>query len=277
MAGFDMGQAWNEATKILSRDGVLIGAMVAGGAIAGAIIQFGVFGFSQAEFAARITALSAGGTPDPMAMLTAIGSVLAAVLAAGLLSGAASMGATRMTVAGSGNENIGGALLYGLIATITTLAVYLVGGALLALAFGLVIGLLAALGGGVVGGILAVLIALTLIPLTLWLVARLFVQGPAMAAARSVNPLYGIAQSWMLTRSHQWPIIGYLVLLIIAGIVVSLLLGLVGGLFGGVIGGSIGEALTALMTNIPIGIISVAVVVGMWRHLAPDNTASVFE
>jgi hypothetical protein len=277
MADFDMGRAWNEAQAALTNHFPLIGGLVAGGSLVGAIIQYGVFGFSEAAMTAQITAMTAGGVaPDPMAMLTFFGNIFAAIIAGSLFSGAATVAATRMVLAGNAEDNIGSALIYGFIVTVGTLLFSFVVGFAFALIFGLIIGLLAAIGGGVVGGILAVLAALVMIPLALLLAARMSVMTSSMAAARSVNPLYGVTQSWMLTRSAQWPILGYVLLLLIAAIVISLLLGLIGGLIGTLIGGGVGEALTALISGIPLGILAVAVYIGIWRVLSPDQSASVF-
>jgi hypothetical protein len=276
MASFDMGRAWNEAQAVLSAQFPLIAGLVAGGALAGAVIQYGVFGFSQAAFTAQLTAMTAGGAaPDPTAVFAALGSVLVAIFAGGLVSGAASAAATRLAVVPQG-DSILSALVYGFIVTVVMLLVYVVGGMAFALVVGLIVGVLAAIGGGVVGVVLSTLLILAMIPLMIWLSTRLIVTTAAMAAVRSVNPLYGLSQSWVRTGPVQWPLLGYVILLIIAAIVISIILSLIGGGIGGIIGGGLGEAIGALFSAIPIGILSVAVAVGIWRVLAPDQSAEVF-
>jgi hypothetical protein len=277
MASFDMGRAWNEAQAVLTHHWPLIGGLVLAGTAVAAIVQYGVFGFSEAAMTAQITAMStSGGTPDPMALLTMFGSIFAAILAGSLFSSAATVAATRLVLAGPAESNIVSALIYGLLVSIVVLAFTFAVAFGFALVFGVIFGLLAAIGGGVVGGILAAIAIFASIPLMLWLLARLILMTTAMAAARSVNPLYGLAQSWMRTGPVQWPLVGYLVLLIIAAIVISLLFGFVGMAFTALIGGSTGEALAAIISGAPITILSVAVTIGIWRVLSPDQSADVF-
>jgi hypothetical protein len=47
--------------------------------------------------------------------------------------------------------------------------------------------------------------------------------------------------------------------------------------FTAVIGGVVGEVFTALVSAVPISILSVAVIIGVWKTVAPDQTANVFQ
>jgi hypothetical protein len=163
MASFDMSRAWNEAQATLTQHFALIAGLVAGGAIIGAILQYGVFGYNEAELTLQITAMTQSGvTPDPAALLATFGGIFAAAMAAGLFSGAATMAAYRLVLAGQAEDNLVSALVYGFIATLATTVVFFVIFAVVAFILALFFGLLIAL--GVVGGIIAFLLLLGAYP-----------------------------------------------------------------------------------------------------------------
>ncbi len=275
MTDFDMSRAWNEATAVISRHGGMIALLIALASVIGLVIQIGGFGVTQEAMAAEITAM--GASPNPQALFPLLGKIMASALISGVVSSVAGLVATRYALL-DGREAIGGMFGFAIVAAITLTIAYFVGGALVGLVFALPIGLLGAMGGGgaAIAGILVVLLALAMIPLILWLVARLFVVGPVMADSASVNPLFGFSQSWALTRPVQGKLMLYVLLLMIAGIVIFLLLGLVTSLFSAVLPGVAGEVIGGLITAVPLGILSTALAIGVYRTINPDTSAEVF-
>ncbi len=91
------------------------------------------------------------------------------------------------------------------------------------------IGVLAAVVVGPIGAILMVLVMLGVVPLVLWLYARLSL-GPAAVVLEKAGPLTGIRRSWALTHGGQaWRVLG-----------ISLLAGTLAAVFSGLIGGGLG-------------------------------------
>ena len=156
----------------------------------------------------------------------------------------------------------------------------------LVILFGLILALLIAafIGMGVIssGGasmsiaMLGVGLVLVLIPLLIWLAARLFVAVPVMADARSINPIYGLTQSWKLTRRHQWPIVGFVLLYIVAVLILQGVLGLVGAIFTLALGDVVGAILAGIIVALPVGIIGLAVAYGAYDRLRPDDAGDIF-
>lgn len=114
-------------------------------------------------------------------------------------------------------------MLIGVVQALLSLVVALFIYVLLTIPFTLVGGMVAAAigmspdapSGGAV--FLAILPSLIAIPLLLFINARLCMAGPAMAAAGSINPFAGIAQSWRMTAGRWGRVILYLLPFQIAG------------------------------------------------------------
>src|SRR5699024_7322093 len=81
--------------------------------------------------------------------------------------------------------------------------------AVMAVSLGMVfLGVLAVIVVGPIGAVLMVLIMLGVVPVVLWLYARLSL-GPAAVVLEKAGPLTGIQRSWALTRGRQvWRVLG---------------------------------------------------------------------
>lgn len=190
-----------------------------------------------------------------------------------------------------GQESVGSALGYGLVAALPVL--------LVAIAFVVVVGLVIGVlfGGamlpmlmsgdptaaGAVGSVgLALLAVPVILAFGLWLSARLCVMGPIMAAGRSFNPLPALAESWRMTAASQWKLMGYFVLLFIVALILTMILGLVFGVSALVGGGAPGTGSIILITivsalvSIPIAYLYVGIPAGIYKALGGGDRADIF-
>lgn len=128
--------------------------------------------------------------------------------------------------------------------------------ALSVLAVGVVVGLVALvfLGAAVVGpGFLLLLIplVLALIPLGLWLAAKLFLV-PAAIVLEGAGVFGAVARSWRLTRTRFWPTLGVIVIITVAfgaiGQVISVPLGFASGIVSSILSPSGETNVTAVVT-----------------------------
>ncbi len=295
MASFSLNEAWNEGVAFVRNNMREVAIWAAIGVLVPSVISLAMLGGIAEQQAMMEQMLSAG---DPTAVLAALGggaiflSFLSQIVSTASYFGAWRMGLAREPVAAPQ------AGIYAVGAAITSLIVLAVLLFLVILLLFVPLGLLGAFGamgsGGdaSAGGMMAafgfaMLALLVFFPLMLWLMARLSVMGPVMATAGSINPLYGIAQSWQLTKPAQWPILGYLVLLIIALFVVGMVVALISGagmiVSGGLSGGEIGtgslvfSTILGAIVGIPMAMAYIAVPAGIYRALRPDPVADVFQ
>ncbi len=294
MMAFSLNEAWNEGVAFVRNNLRMVVIWAAIGALIPAIMSFAIMG-GIAQQQAMMQQIMAGG--DPSAMLAAMGggvflvSMISQVITTASYFGAWRMGLARDVVAAPQ------AGIYAFGASLLSLLFFLITGILLVLVLAIPLGLLGVLGaaaGGESGGPAGILAAvgiglllfLLLVPLILWLSARLSVYGPAMAAAGSINPLYGVAQSWRLTKPAQWSILGYIVLLIIAIIVVSMVIGLISGVgmlaTGGLQSGGLGTGtlifttIVGMVVAVPMAVAYIGIPAGIYRALRPDPVSDVF-
>lgn len=287
MNGFSIGEAWSQGVAFLSAHFRMILIYVAVGVLLPLVIQLLLIGGTM-ESLLNPQALMASGD-NPLAAFGALGAgfVISAIL--GQIIQSASYYASWRHGLSGGAEEPASTVTYALGAAamwfLATIAIAVAG----ALVIGIPLGLLgagAAAGGDAssLGGMVLLLVPVLLF-LVLWLGARLSVIGPVMADARSINPLYGIVTSWRLTGPSQWPIVGYLVVLLIGFIVVSVILGMVAaiGMIGaGAAGGEmsagmfIGTLISGIIAGIPIALAYVAIPAGIYRTLVPNNAGEVF-
>jgi hypothetical protein len=295
MATFSMNEAWNEGIAFIRNNLPMVTIWAAIGVLVPSVLQISILG-GVSEQQAMLQQMMAAG--DPSTVLAAMGGgMFLVVLVSAIASTASYFGPWRMGLA---REVVHApqAAVYALGASLLSLLFFLLLVILLAFVIAIPLGLLGfmdAAGGADgqpgIGGVLAaagigLLMLLVILPLSLWLTARLSVFGPAMAAAGSINPLYGVAQSWRLTRPSQWAILGYLVLLFIALIVVSMVVGLISGVgmmaFGGLADGEIGTGslifttLLGAIIGIPTAIAYIGIPAGIYRALNPKPVADVF-
>lgn len=190
-----------------------------------------------------------------------------------------------------GQDSVGSALGYGLVAALPVLLVTI--GFIIVV--GLVIGVLFGgamlpmlMGGdptaaGAAGSVGMVFLALPLFfAFFLWLTARLCVMAPIMAAGRSYNPLPALAESWRMTAASQWKLMGYFVLLFIVAMILMMVLGLVFGVSALASGGEPGAGSMMLITivgalvGIPIAYLYVGIPAGIYKALGGGDRADIF-
>lgn len=283
MSNFDFGTAWSSAMDYLRANYQMLLIVVGAALLVSELVQLFLGGDSTGiTMNAMTSALKDGDFSDLAAVSRASGGGVGAGLAgiiAGLLQGGAGFAAYRLGLAHDGNETLGSAFLYGLGAAVLTallvVAVAVVAGIVIAVPM-VALGLSGGSGGmGSFAGALIVILALALMVLLFWLIARLAVVAPAMAQARSMNPLYGLSESWRLTRGHALLILIYLIL---TGIALGIV-GIIGIGIMTVIGAMLGPlavTLLVLIVTIPLAMVGNAITAGIYRTLAPRDMGEVF-
>ena len=277
MTQFTVGEAWSQ-TLAFMRDNIRMLIIVIGGVLLLVqVLELLVMGgaMSQGEqLAAIIEAYRSGSSAQLESTMVAQNAGLFAAplaLLAAILQAAGNFTALRLGIAHE-DEGFGPAVSFGLGAAVLTMVAYMVVAvvAVIVIAVPLVLlGIGTAVAGGYGGGVVALLI-IAVFCLMIWVMARLAVAAPAMAAVRSVNPLYGIAQSWALTRGHTMPIIGFYMLFVVVAIIAGVLLGGLTALITSIAGMILGSILGALVFSLPFGILSLSIQAGMFRTLVPD-------
>lgn len=278
MRDFDIGSATSSAVAFVSRNLRLILLLLGGAILVGQILVYAMVGSSPEAIAQQIA--SAGTSGDASQLFRLGGGLLAASVVAALLQATAQFAIYRIAL--SDEQDMGSAIGYGTNAAILYLLFSFVVGIVVVLILALLIA--AFIGMGVIssGGasmsiaMLGVGLVLVLIPLLIWLAARLFVAVPVMADARSINPIYGLTQSWKLTRRHQWPIVGFVLLYIVAVLILQGVLGLVGAIFTLALGDVVGAILGGIIVALPVGIIGLAAAYGAYDRLRPDDAGDIF-
>lgn len=274
MNNFTIGEAWSLAVDFLNRNLQMLAILVGGAVVAFGLIQLILIGGDQQAMAQQLAAAVQSGDFSGLSQAAGGAGLGFVGLIAAIAQSATQYAAFRIGL-GHG-DTISEALTYGIKAAILFLLFMIgvgivIGGIAVALVFAVGAGLFAA-GGGAGAAAAVVLLILPLLLLLLWLAARLSVVTPAMADAGSINPLYGIAQSWRLTAANQWSILGYLLLLIIVAIVISAVAGIFAALFGATVGGVV----SLVLIEAPLAIVSVGVAAGIYLAVAPRNAGDVF-
>ncbi len=284
MSNFTIGEAWSQGVAFLTRNFTILLILIGGSVLIGSAIQIFAFGINLDLLSQQMATSMQGGNPQDF-IQTMLPGLLVGGLIGAIIQSTGTFAAYRAGL--SDEQDITSLLTYGLSAAVLSLLFWGVIFIALAIVFGLLVVALGAgamFTGGSAGGSsgamaaagVIMLMALLLLPLMLWLTMRLWVMGPAMADARSANPLFGLSQSWRLTGPNQWPMLGYLMLLIIAGLVIFSILGLIGGVIGSLLGGNGGAFLSAVLTGVPVGILGVAITAGVYRTLVPVGQADIF-
>lgn len=278
MGQFSIGDAWSQAMAFLMDN---LQALVMW--IALPIVFFGVISglfFNVDQVALQAVMQRATTTGDFAPVLAAMGgvSLLFVSLASIVIQTATQFAATRW---GLGHREDAGSLIsFGLGAAVLSLLFYFIVAFVIGVALVLLIALLvggAGAGGGTTAAVgVGALLFLILLPALLWLSARLSVAVPAMADARSANPLFGLAASWRLTAANQWAIFGYYLLLIVAAVVLVLVISGIAGVLGALIGTAGAAVVNALLVSAPVAIVSVSIAAGIYRTLAPSQQGSIF-
>nr|WP_298925611.1 hypothetical protein [uncultured Erythrobacter sp.] len=140
--------------------------------------------------------------------------------------------------------------------------------------------LAAATGATVLGAIAPIMI----VAVAVFLMTRLSMTMPAVMIENMLNPLAAMKRSWDLTGPHQWRVMGFWAMLVIAYVVISLLitgvLGVVAALAGGGVASKLILGLTNGMMGVIVGIGQCALAVSIYNQLAGTDEAeatSTFE
>jgi hypothetical protein len=285
MGNFTIGEAWSQAMAFLTENLQMLVVVVGGGVLIAAILQYLVVGGDQmAQLAALQAAFTSGDFSQLAQANAAAGAGVGAL--AGLIGIAVSIIQSGAEFAGArlglsrGQDDVGSAIGYGLVAALLTLLLFaaaIIGVSLIIALPIVVLGMSAGFAGsgGPGGGMIAAfaLLALALFVVMIWILVRLSVMQPAMAAVRSTNPIYGVTESWRLTRGNALMIFIYLFLLGIAAIVIFFVAAAIVGVVGGLLGAFAGLVLTTIVVSIPLSVLSLAVGVGIYRALSPEASA----
>lgn len=190
-----------------------------------------------------------------------------------------------------GQETIGSALAYGLVASLPVLLVTIGFIIVVGLVFGVLFGgaMMPMLMGGdptaasAAGSVGMLFLALPVFfAFALWLTARFCVMGPIMAAGRTYNPLPALAESWRMTAASQWKLMGYFFLLIIVAMILGMVLGLVFGVSVLASGGEPGTGSLVMLTvmsaliSIPLAYLYVGIPAGIYQALGGGDRSDVF-
>ena len=263
MAGLSITDAWNETVAFMGREGRLVlpvGFMLI--ALPGAIIQV-------ATPATRPNELPEPGlwlafVPFAIA-LTLIGNLAISVLA---LKPGTSVGEAIQQGVRRFLPVLGAVLLIGLASMLAMAPVVL-----------LAAGAAVALGNPA----LAVVPVLFVIPLLIFLWTRLLLANP-IGAVEPGGPVAILKRSWALTTGGFWRLLGFLILLLIVGLVASGAVGAVGGTlialaFGPIRPDSLSFYLTLILsTLVQAGLASIfaVMVARIYAQLVPPDPGRVF-
>lgn len=281
MNRISISQAWAYATSFFSGQAANHAiALIGVGIIVPLLLQFALGGG-----AAMADPFAAGGSMMAMGGIAIILGLVNYILQTGSYFASWRIGLTN------GDEPIGSALGFGMIASLPilalTLAIVIVvgifayvlfGGALMAIMSGQEPGS----GATASAGLMILLLFPIIVFLALWLSARFCCAGPIMADQRSYNIIGALGESWRMTAVSQWKILGYFVLIGIVLFVLILIIGMVAGVSmftaGGVPseGSMIGIIVGSVLLGIPMAYLQVGVPAGIYRALGARSQSDVF-
>lgn len=285
MNRISISQAWAYTTSFFSDQHAnhaiaLIGVGIVGATVIQLLLGGGAVAMDPATLASGAGAMAALGAT----------AFLVGIIGYILQSGSY-FASWRMGLA-PGQETIGSALGYGMIASLpvllVTIAFILVIGLVLGVLFGTAF--IPLLTGGqpspesAAGSAGLILLAMPVFfAFFLWIAARFCVMGPIMAAGRSFNPLPALAESWRMTAASQWKLMGYFVLLFIVAMIISMIIGLVFGVSAFIGGGAPGSdgsfavfAILGALASIPLAYLYVGIPAGIYKALGGGDRADIF-
>jgi len=265
----DMGNAWSEATGMISANRELV-AIIAGIFVFLPTIVLAVIAPEAATGPAEVN------PDDPMAAMQAFYSqngiwllVIAIINAIGSLALFALFADDRPTV--------GDAITTGL----KTLLPYLAAQILLILGLSIVLGVPVGLATAVGGSAVGVAVGLVAFVAFVYVMIKFSLLAPAMVIGHTLNPVRALRESWNVTKGNSLRLLLFYFLLGVAIVVVAMVFGLITGLFVAMLGtGSIaamlGGALNGLVSA-AWAIVIVAVLSATYRQLSGPSTQSVSE
>ena len=280
MQRYTVGNAFSEAMAFVKENLTNLLLLLGSAVVLGQVGQVLLTGGSDEQLGEDIAQMIQSG--DMQGTVALFGAAFFALMLGAILQSAAQFAILRQGL--SDEKDVATTMVYGLIATIVNLLFWMAVGMVVALIFFVLFSITGVVdsiqsgaapsGAGIAGfvGLFFVMI-LVVLPLMLWLAARLFVATPLMAHARSINPIYGLVGSWRLTSgSVQWPVLGTLLLFILVVFAISIVFGLVGALFILIGGQVVGAVIAGVVTGVPMAIISLGMTAGVYRALIPTDT-----
>lgn len=259
---FDMGQAWNQATAMLSANRDLV------------LVVAGVF-FFLPYLALMLmmpdiaTQLPTDPGTDPQVVLDALRDLVSQLwlplLVVSLLQAIGSLSLISL-LRDSSRPTLGEALKLGLIAFVPYLAAQL----LSSLAVGFGVALLVG-GGAAIHPLLGVLMIFVALAGAVYVWTKFSLTMPVIGVERVYNPLAALARSWALTKGNSLRLFGFYFLIIVAGIVVITVIQLVFSLIFAVFGAQaqlIGDGAVSSLLNAAWAALMLAVLAAAHRQLA---------
>lgn len=259
--------------------------------LGGSLLVVGVLGYLLLGSTFSAMAMA---PEDPSLIMSAFGKIgLFAIIAAVVLY-AASMLIWRGGLHPGEAPNFGWALQAG-PAFAFGMIVVMIAAYILVIIVMLIVGMIFGVAGGfspaalesgaVSGGAMAIMVLLYIgmLVFMLWVQARFSVAGPVMADRLTRNPITGLSESWKLTQTSQWSIVGFYVLFTILIFIYALVAGMIfGAVFAGAVsGGSVvgtimSMIVAAVVIYLPILLLSFSVPAGIYRAIAPRGSGDVF-
>jgi hypothetical protein len=263
-----MGEAWAINMSMLKEHGIAVGLVL--------IVTYALVGALFFLLFADVPDMMFNpAQADPEAMATMVAGRAGLLILVGLITTLISIAgyfiSWRIALAG-GQDTIGGAIGYGLLAAFPALFAFIV----LYIAFIILFFIVSLVAMGIFGvtvmgadsagegaGVLVgiILFYVGLLGLIAFLFARLGTTGVIMTVERSYNPFRALVDSWRLTRHNSLKLMVYLFLISIAFLVIYFIMVLVAGLFsslsialGIIIAVSIMLPLTVFYVLVPAGI-----------------------
>jgi len=236
MIKLDMGRAWSDTVDMIKEHGLKILGMF----LVFAVLMIAVGALLFGSTFAALSSASASGNPAVMTDMMAggLGMIFLMYIVLGALALAAYFASWRLALS-RGSDNFGGALVYGLKASLPSLLaiiviyiVFVIILFLIMLPFGFAFQGIASgqsLGGA---GAFVILSSLLMICLFLFLYARLGLSGPIMSARGSINPVQGLADSWKLTAGNSLRLMVYIFIVNLVLVVAFLLIAFLANALG---------------------------------------------
>lgn len=283
MNKMSISEAWGYATSFFNGQHPAHAMVLIGVGIVVPVVINLLLGGAAATTAMDPATLASGG---PGAMAAFSGTVILVGLIGLVMQMASYFASWRMGLA-PGQDSVGSALGYGMVAALPLLLVMFVFILVLGIVMGVIFGasvIPLIMSGGTptdaqAAGIgVSMLIGVPVFFLfILWLTARFCCMGPVMAAQRSFNPFTGLTESWRMTGASQWKLMGYFFLIFIVMIILVMIVGMFVGIstLAGGDGGGIAIVLGALV-GIPMAYLYTAVPAGIYRALSGGKTSDIF-
>jgi hypothetical protein len=284
MNNFSMSSAWSQGFGFVKDNLVTCLIFAAIAVIVPQLLQVAAIGGSAATMMSD--PITMGGLDNMASMMGVLGlvSILGAVIQYGMYFAAWRKGLQDVPM--------GSAIIYGLIAGLTSLLAAILIALILMLPLLLFVGgSVAAMtgggdplgGSGAAGlGLFAIIATIAWFLFFIWFMARTIAAGPWMADNGAYNPFTGLANSWRMTGQGQWAIFGYLLLLFIGALIIALIFGgMLGvgmlGMMGGDPTAAFGIAtLFGMVVGIPLTLVYIAIPVGIYLNLREEDSASIF-